>query len=279
MIASRTILHLAPEPSPARPEPVLSALRRVEVLGVPVDGLSRARFGEAVEELIARPETTILAPVNVDILNQTVGNEPLRTFLQRADVVYADGAGVVLGARLSGGTLPGRLTAADLVHDLCERWRDGRHSLYLLGGPPGIGGRAADALRAAHPGARIVGTWPGHLSPEQERAALADIAAQRPDVLCVGFGTPLQEDFIERHAAALAHVPLIWPVGAMTTYIAGAVPRAPTWMRDGGLEWLYRLSLEPRRLFRRYVIGNPLFVARVLASRVAARQRKERART
>lgn len=258
-----------------RPEPVLGSLRRVEVLGVPVDTLSRGSFCEAVEELIARPAPSVLAPVNVDILNQAVGNGRLRGFLRRADVVYADGAGVVLGARLSGGNLPGRLTAADLIHDLCEAWRDGRHSIYFLGGAPGVAERAADALREAHPGARIAGTWPGHLSPQEELRALADIAHRRPDVLCVGFGTPIQEDFVERHAEALAHVPLIWPVGALTTYIAGAVPRAPAWMGDAGLEWLFRLSLEPRRLFRRYVIGNPLFVARVLAQAVG-RARKER---
>lgn len=249
-------------------ENILPALRPVHILGVPVHDLPRERFVDALEEMIRRPGSKVLAPVNVDILNQAAGNGRLRDFLQRAAVVYADGAGVVLGARLSGGVLPGRLTAADLIHDVCDRWRDGRYGLYFLGGPPGVAERAADVLQIRYPGARIVGTWRGHLTPDEEQQALRDIAAKRPDVLCVGFGTPIQEDFIERHAQALADVPLIWPVGAMTTYIAGAVPRAPTWMRDNGLEWLFRLSLEPKRMFRRYIVGNPLFVARVVAGRL-----------
>lgn len=264
-----------PSPAAAAPsgranadEKVLPTLRPIPVLDVPVHDLSRERFVEAVEEMIRRPGSKVLAPVNVDILNQAVDNPRLRGFLQRASVVYADGSGVVLGARLAGGALPGRLTAADLIHDLCAQWCDGRFGIYFLGGPPGVAERAADSLCSSYPGTRIVGTWRGHLSPQEELDALADIAARRPDVLCVGFGTPHQEDFIERHAGALAHVSLIWPVGAMTTYIAGAVSRAPHWMRDNGLEWLYRLSLEPRRMFRRYVVGNPLFLARVVAWRM-----------
>jgi N-acetylglucosaminyldiphosphoundecaprenol N-acetyl-beta-D-mannosaminyltransferase len=256
-------------------EVVCPRLVRTPVLSVPVDALRREDFPTAVEELIRRPGMRVIAPVNVDILNQTTQNPALRSFLQRADAVYADGSGVVLGARLLGGHLPGRLTAADLILDLSARWQHGRLSMYFLGGAPGVAEKAAQVLRARFPGVAIAGTWRGHLRTEnEEREALSDIRARRPDLLCVGFGTPIQEDFVERYRRELADVPLVWPVGAMTTYIAGVVPRAPEWMRDNGLEWLYRFTLEPRRLWQRYAVGNPLFVARVLAERANSMIRK-----
>ena len=265
MVADRTHHHELP----ASRERVCPRLRKVDLLGIPIDDLRRDEFAEAMEELVRRPGMAVMAPINVDTMNKTQTDRRLREFLLRADLVYADGAGIVLGAWLQGKLLPGRLTAADLIEDVCERWSDGRHSFYFLGGLPGVAEKAAEVLRSRYPGVRIVGTHRGHLDTEaEERAALADVANKRPDVLCVGFGTPLQERFIERYSVELRNVPVVWPVGAMTTYIAGVVPRAPVLMQETGLEWLFRLSLEPKRMWRRYVIGNPAFVARVVADRV-----------
>ncbi len=246
--------------------------RRVTILGVAVDRVSGATLPDLVEDLIARPGTAVLAPVNIDIINKAVENPALRDFLGRADIVYTDGAGPVLGSWLLGDPLPGRVTSIHLIHKLCERWRDGRRGIYFLGGKPGIADQAADTLRRAHPGVRIAGTFRGHLTTDdEEAAAIADIRAKKPDVLCVGFGSPIQEDFIDRHLSDLGDIPLVWPVGALTTHIAEIVPRAPRLMRRLGFEWLHRFALEPRRLWRRYLIGNPHFVLRVVSARLSER--------
>lgn len=250
----------------------MSPRNALDILGIPVDHVSRFSLPELVETLISQPEMAILAPVNIDIINKTKTDTRLRDFLCRADIVYTDGAGPVLGSWLLGEPLPERVTSIHLLHRLCDKWRDGRYTLYFLGGPPGVAETARDTLCDRYPGVRIVGTWRGHLTTEeQERAALCDIADRRPDVLCVGFGTPVQEHFIDRYRRELRDIPLVWPVGALTTHIAKRVPRAPRWMRKTGFEWAYRLYLEPRRLWRRYIIGNPYFLARVIASRLSTR--------
>jgi N-acetylglucosaminyldiphosphoundecaprenol N-acetyl-beta-D-mannosaminyltransferase len=251
-------------------------MSRVEILGVPVDVVTRAEFPELMERAIAEPLTAVVQPLNVDTLNKIQRDPWLADFFRAARFVYADGQGVVWGARALGAWLPERLTAADLAFDLAHAWSDGRASLYLLGGEPGVAERAAEVLRTRSPGVRIVGTWRGHLDAAGDAAVLADIAEKRPDVLAVGFGTPVQERWIAKHWCALQCVRAIWPVGAMTTYIAGTVPRAPEWMRDNGLEWAFRFGLEPRRLFRRYIIGNPEFALRIATSRAAQLVRRAR---
>ena len=183
----------------------------------------------------------------------------------RADVIHSDGAGVVWGSALIGDALPERVTSITLLWRLAERWNDGSRSLYFLGGPPGMAEAARDAIHARYPNVRIVGCHQGHLStPELVESALSDIEQSRPDLLLVGFGSPIQEEVIVEHRERLNVVPVIWPVGALTSHIAGLHPRAPKLMRKAGAEWLWRLILEPRRLWRRYILGNPIFMSRVL---------------
>lgn len=240
---------------------------RVDVLGVPVDALAIADVVAEVERLLERGGGAIIAPVNADIVNRAVDDAELRSFLQSADLVHADGQGVVLGARVLGDPLPERVTSIKLIWALCKRWSQGEHSFYFLGGPPGVAEQAAQMIHAQYPGVRIVGTHRGHLSADDEREVLADIARTKPDVLCVGFGTPNQERFIERNRDQLEDVPLTWPVGALTTHVAGLMPRAPRFMRKNGMEWLWRFMLEPRRLWRRYLVGNTVFAWRVVSAR------------
>lgn len=239
-------------------------MSRIHLIDLPVDIVTRQDFVALMERWIEAEGTAIIQPLNVDTFNQTRRDPWLADFLRRADVVYADGQGIVWGARALGGWLPERLTAADLAVDLAAAWSDGRYSMYFLGGEPGVAEQAARALEAVHPNVRIAGTWRGHLDDVGDLEALADIAEKRPDVLAIGFGTPVQERWIARYWDRLQGVvPVIWPVGAMTTYIAGTVPRAPEWMREHGLEWAFRFALEPKRLFGRYAVGNPKFGAQI----------------
>jgi N-acetylglucosaminyldiphosphoundecaprenol N-acetyl-beta-D-mannosaminyltransferase len=201
---------------------------------------------------------------NVHVLNTAWRDPELQAILRQADIVYCDGAGVVLGARVLGHSLPERMTGADWVYPFCERSAAAGLRLYFLGSAPGVAEQAAARLRERYPGLRIVGAHHGYVQgPDQSAAVIADISRLSPDVLLVGMGTPLQEKWIAAHRSAL-DVPVCWAVGALFDYVAGVVPRGPRWMLDHGLEWLYRLWWEPRRLGGRYLIGNPLFLFRVL---------------
>ncbi|HID07961.1 MAG TPA: glycosyltransferase, partial [Armatimonadetes bacterium] len=205
---------------------------------------------------------------NVHVLNTAYRDPDLRRILNRAELVYCDGAGVKLGARILGKHLPERMTGADWIHELCQACQETGMTLYLLGGEPGVAAKAAEVLATRYPGLSIVGTHHGHYNhtgPEND-VVIAEINALQPDILLVGFGTPLQEKWIDHHFERL-DVPVVWAVGALVDFVTGKKPRAPRWMLDHGLEWLYRLWSEPGRLWRRYVVGNPLFLWRVLMQR------------
>lgn len=240
-------------------------INRTNLLGIPVDKVSYDSMPEVIEELIARGGGRIIAPVNIDIMNKAHDNSLLADFLRNADVVHSDGAGVVWGSALAGDAVPERVTSITLLWRLAERWNDGSRKLYFLGGPPGMAEAARDAIHSRYPGLRIVGCHRGHLMTDKEvDTALQDIERTQPDLLLVGFGSPIQEEFIVRHRERLSSIPAIWPVGALTSHIAGHHPRAPWLLRRIGGEWLWRLIFEPRRLWRRYIVGNPLFMSRVL---------------
>jgi len=245
----------------------------VIILHVPVARLNPAGLTQRVLALHSRSDTATVMYANVHVLNTAWSDPELRAILNRADLVYCDGAGVVLGARLLGHRLPGRMTGADWIEPLCQACAAEGVTLYLLGGRPGVASHAARRLENRHPGLRVAGAHHGYLAdPGICRDAIAAVNAAHPDILLVGMGTPTQERWIAAHRGQL-DVPIVWAVGALFDFVVGVQPRGPRWMLDNGMEWLYRLWGDPRRLWRRYVIGNPLFLARVLRQRLAGPHR------
>jgi N-acetylglucosaminyldiphosphoundecaprenol N-acetyl-beta-D-mannosaminyltransferase len=201
------------------------------------------------------------------------GNPYYRKGVKPRDWAYDSGGKVILGAKILGIDIPQRFTPADWIWRLsadCER--EG-YSFYFLGGPEGIAAKAADKLRERYPNLKIVGARNGYFfkqGPENEEV-IREINDACPDILLVGFGMPLQERWLADNWGSIrAHAAL--PVGALFEFISGSVRRAPRWMSDNGLEWLFRLMLEPRRMFVRYVIGNPLFIFRVIRQRLTGRK-------
>lgn len=245
----------------------------VEVLGVRVDSLSLSSLIRQIEHFVTSGGHYRVMYANVHVLNIAYHNPELRHILNQSDLVYCDGAGVKVGARLLGCHLPERMTGADWIHDLCQTCQKTGTTLYLLGGEPGVAEEAARVLTTRYPGLNVVGTHHGyydHDGPEND-AVIAEINALHPDILLVGFGTPLQEKWIGRHFERL-QVPVVWAVGALVDFVTGKKPRAPRWMLDHGLEWLYRLWTEPRRLWKRYIVGNPVFIWRVFMQRLGWRR-------
>ena len=254
---------------------------RVWVLGVRVDRLSVEGLHAEVARLARRRGGTVLN-ANAHCLNICHGDEELRRFFAGADVVFCDGAGVRLAARMLGRSLPERITYADWLPRLSALAEERGLSLFFLGARPGVAAEAARRLRGAHPNLRIAGVRHGFFdhgsgSPENGEV-VAEINAARPDILLVGLGMPLQERWLmENHHRLDVGVPLTG--GAVFDYASGRLRRGPRLLTDNGFEWLARLLVEPSRLWRRYLLGNPLFLARVLAQRLregaATRKREE----
>lgn len=235
---------------------------------------------EALIERIARAAQTrqhaIVAYVNAHGLNLAHESAPLRRFFnEQATWVFCDGFGVKWGARLAGQPQPPRYTPPDWIDPLCCECAKRGLSLYLLGGQASTVEKAAHVLQARHAGLKIAGWQHGffdkHAGSPDNTAVIAAINQARPDVLLVGFGMPLQENWLAAHWPEV-DAQVAMTVGALFSYVAGDVRRAPRWMTDHGLEWLGRLLIEPRRLGSRYLIGLPVFFAHVLAERAGIRR-------
>lgn len=236
-------------------------VKRTQVLGVEIDNLTVPELLERIDHFIrdGRPHQVVY--VNVDSLNQCKSDRSYRSILKKADLVYADGMGVVYASRIFSDPLKERLSAGDFLPDLCRFACRQNHTLFFLGGEEGVTKAAEANLKTRFPGLKIVGRHHGFFTEAETPALLAEIRDKKPDILLVGMGAPRQEKWIRRHLEELG-VPVVWGVGALFDYYAGKFPRAPVWMRRIGLEWLYRLWLEPSRLWKRYLIGNFIFTFR-----------------
>jgi N-acetylglucosaminyldiphosphoundecaprenol N-acetyl-beta-D-mannosaminyltransferase len=240
---------------------------RVRVLGLPVDGLDVAGLLAQIDAYVADDGLRTVAYLNVHVANQAAEDPELAAFLDTVDLCYCDGAGIRLGARLLGHDLPERMTGADWIWDLAAH-AEGRLRLFWLGGEPGVTDRAAAILRERHPALEITADHGFH-DDAATPALLARIHDYAPDVLLVGMGTPVQERWVARWRGEL-DVAVVWCLGATADFISGKVSRGPAWLHDNA-EWLARLVTEPRRLWRRYLIGNGTFLVRIGLARLRGR--------
>lgn len=237
------------------------------VLGVKVDYLPLTDFLDQIHIWARSHDRYSIMYANVHVLNVAARDRELREILNRADFVYCDGSGVKLGIRLLGRHLPERMTGADWIHDLCESSAERGTRLYFLGSQEGVAARASEIMQSRCHGLQVVGSHHGYLKdPRVNDQAIAAINAAAPQILLVGMGTPIQEKWVEANRDKL-EVPVVWVIGALFDFVAGLHPRAPRWMRERNLEWLFRFYEEPRRLWKRYLVGNPMFLLKVLAQR------------
>lgn len=244
----------------------------VQMEGVNLSAFESAQaLFERIDIEIDRRLQSLMGYLNVHVANTALISDDVKCYLEQADSVYMDGAGIRLGAKILGFDLPARLTAADWFIELLQFLNDRKRSVYLLGGRPQVPDKMIDVLKneLGHVD-MISGFHHGYIlnDEEAEQAVIAEINRQQPDVLIVGFGTPLQESWILKQKDQL-NVRLILPLGAVMDYYTGSQPRCPKWMGEIGCEWLYRLCSSPKRLFSRYVIGNPSYLGRMILQRLA----------
>lgn len=257
------------------PEPVVPV--RVDVLGVPV---ARLRFGDLLDHLDHALDRTLdrasAAPrggrpayysyVNAHCARLAARDPAYRDALGRADVVYADGIGVVWASHALGEACPERINIGPAeLGDILDRAADRRAPVFVLGGAPGIAEEVARRLRVRRPDLAIAGTHHGYF---EDGADVVDaVNASGAELVLVGLGPPKQELWVARHLDDL-RVRACWCVGGLLDQVAGAVPYPPDWVRRTHVQWLYRLAVEPRRLWRRYLLGNPDFIALVAKQRL-----------
>lgn len=245
---------------------------RVEILGVGVDRISAAELRGELLRAAREGERALVMHVNVHCLNLAYRRPWLRETLNGADVVFCDGAGIALAARMLGRPPLERFTHADEIWRLAEFAEEHGLSLFFLGARPGVAKQAAARLLKSYHGLKIAGVRHGYFDKSagsaENEAVVAEINAARPNILIVGFGMPIQEMWLRENWDRL-DVDAAMTLGAIFDYVSGELRRGPRLLVDNGLESVARLAIEPRRLWRRYVIGNPLFLLRVLKQRLA----------
>lgn len=242
---------------------------------VNITPISREELHNVIATAINTSAHQTILHVNAHAINLAQHDRSFRNILNSASLVFCDGFGVRLGAYILGYRIPPRITYADWMWQLAEFAEQNRFTLFLLGAKPGVAELAARTLQTRFPELQIVGTHHGYFdkspSSSENEVIINRINQLAPDILIVCFGMPQQEQWLFTYRKHIdAHVALTG--GAMLDYISGNLRRGPQWMTDYGLEWLARLIIEPRRLWRRYIWGNPYFLWLVLKQRLGVSQ-------
>lgn len=235
--------------------------KRVNILGFYVDKITMNELIQKIDSFvgnpIGRPHTIVL--LNPHLLLEARKNKEYEEYIKNSDVVTADGIGIILAAKLRGEKFPERVTGTDLMPELGKLCARKGYALYLLGGEPGVAEKTKEIYEKKYPGIKIVGAHHGYFSLEEEDGIVKDINIKNTQILIVCMGAYRQEMFIKRNLDKL-NVALCFGNGAAFDFISGRVKRAPKWMQKAGLEWFWRLIHEPRRLWKRYLIGNTIFI-------------------
>ncbi len=232
------------------------------ILGVPVETLSREQAVQMVLENIKFGKHEKYAFLNAHGANIAHVDPEFHNVLNHFTVL-SDGIGLDLASRiLYGETFPANLNGTDFIPTLLSQLEDGAH-VALLGAQNGVAERAISKLETRYDNLRFSFVHDGYFGAEQEHAILEKLSQNKPDVLLVAFGNPRQEKWIAEHITP-EFANTVFGVGALFDFIAERVPRAPQFLISMRLEWLYRLALEPGRMWRRYILGNPAFLMRVL---------------
>lgn len=241
-----------------------------EILGVPIDALTMEEVLDRVDTAIGSRARLQIGVVNAAKLVNMRRDPALRADVLSSNLIVADGVSVVWASRLLGRPLPERVAGIDLMLGMLHRGNEHGYRVYCLGASDEVLAAAVDRITADYPHVRLVGRHHGYFIPQQEPTLVAEIAGAHPDILLVGISSPKKERFLARWSDELG-VPVCHGVGGAFDVLAGKVRRAPLAWQRLGLEWLYRVKQEPRRLWRRYLVTNTLFCAIVMSELVRRR--------
>ena len=243
--------------------PSMSGTPVRELFDIPISALTMDQALDRIDETILRRAHLHIGVVNAAKIVNMKRNEVLRQDVLSSDLILADGTSVVWASRLLGQPLPERVTGVDLMVGMLRRGNERRYRVYCLGATDEVVGKVVEKVRADYPNIDVAGWRNGYFSAEEEAGVAEEIRGLRPDILLVAMSSPKKEKFMARWSEKL-DVPVCHGVGGSFDVLAGKVQRAPERWQKLGLEWLYRVKQEPRRLWRRYLVTNTLFCWMVL---------------
>ena len=249
--------------------PDLQHGRAAKLLGIRIDVVFRADLLTHIEQAAETGNGGLITNVNVHAMNIAWRDHEFRTILNKSALVFVDGTGVKLGAKFCSVPVGDRLTPADWIDELFLVCARRQWSVFWLGDTEKIGADFERELARRHPQCVFAGRHHGFfVKTGSESDAVVNLINQSgAKILMVGMSMPIQEKWLwaNRH---LLRAPVLLPLGGMARIYTGATRRGPRWMTDNGMEWLFRLVVQPRDTWRRYVIGNPLFIFRIMLARV-----------
>lgn len=240
----------------------------VHVARVPVHAVDMAAALSVVDGFVRSGKPHYYVAINAAKVVEYHDDPAMRAAVDDAHLRTADGQAVVWAAKLFGAQLPERVAGADLMVELLRHSAERGYRVYLLGATQEIVEQCVAKAKSLFPSLTIAGYRNGYFKKDEEPSIVAAIREAKPDIVFLGFGTPAKEYFMHRWHSELG-VPFTMGVGGTFDVFAGLVKRAPRWMQTAGLEWSYRLAQEPRRMWKRYLVGNTRFMALVTRELIA----------
>lgn len=243
------------------------------LFGVRINNHTMEEAVQWIMQNLQQERKSKIAFVNAGCANKFYKDIGYRDTLANYDKVFADGVGVKMAGLLYGKKIKQNVNGTDMFPLLCKQLAEQGRSVFFLGALPGVGECMSERLVKMFPDLKIAGVIDGYSMDKDSAELIEHINAANPDVLFVAFGAPVQEKWIARHLPDLDTSVAIG-VGGLFDFYSGEIARAPVWMREMSLEWLWRFMMEPKAKFNRYFIGNPLFIYRLLVSLKGRRQVK-----
>jgi N-acetylglucosaminyldiphosphoundecaprenol N-acetyl-beta-D-mannosaminyltransferase len=243
--------------------------RDIDILGVGVNSIEGDEMLRRIETTVREGGKRVFVYINAHAVNLAQDLPWFRLFLNSADIAYPDGEGIRLASWILGRTIRTTVPLTRWIAELSRFCESKELSIFLLGGTDAVAARAAMELKGRFPRLKVAGWHGGYFSksgPEND-AVIETVNAASPQLLLVGFGMPLQEEWIRRNIDRL-RANVILPSGSCFDFVAGTKRPSPLWISRIGFEWLFRFFQEPARLFTRYAVGNPRFVISVFWQRV-----------
>ena len=244
-------------------EKVRSSNPRINILNVTIDVLDMSQTVNLVDEYVRTKTPLHLMGVNADKINEVNENLLMKKIVNCCGVINADGISVVMASKFLGKPLPQRVAGIDLMQNLVELCAQRGYSVYLLGAKQQVVEKVADVLRRKYSTLKIVGVHNGYFEKESWSLLSREINESYADIIFVGITSPLKEYLIE-YLQNQGNNAVFMGVGGSFDVISGNIPRAPRWIQKIGMEWFFRVLQEPRRLAKRYFIGNFKFVSAVV---------------
>ncbi|MHA6647224.1 WecB/TagA/CpsF family glycosyltransferase [Aerococcus urinae] len=237
--------------------------KRIQILNTNIDVLNTKETIELVDKYIQNHKPLHLMGVNADKINQLNKNPELKRIVNECEVINADGASVVLASKYLGKELPERVAGIDLMQDLLKLAEDRGYSIYLIGAKEQVIQDTVAVIKHRYPKLEITGYRNGYFDKSQWKSIGKDISNKNPQIVFVGITSPLKEYLVD-YWLKKGFSSVYMGVGGSFDVISGNIPRAPKWMQNHNLEWLFRVSQEPKRLFKRYFVGNSQFIHAII---------------